>query len=135
MTDFDFQSEDSTESSVRSPNNTKQRPFWVTFGFLLSIAVLGIPFYLADFPVHWQQQWDLYLGIILGEMAYLIVGFLFQPQPDTDDMGWLGGLVNNPLRITDDINRFLYILKILLLPGRLMARAILNFITLIAENR
>ena len=49
--------------------------------------------------------------------------------------GMVGGLINNPFRITDNFNRFLLFLKLLLLPGRLVAQAIMNFINLIAENK
>ncbi|MDZ7680516.1 MAG: hypothetical protein U5J63_02110 [Fodinibius sp.] len=124
---------DNMDSPTASPSQFP--PIVIILGFLVAHDGTGHPLYLAEFPTNWQQQWGLYLGICLGEITYLILGFFVQPQPDSDDMGWFGGLINNPFRISDNFNRFLLFLKILLLPGYLIARAILKFITLIAQRR
>ena len=132
MSNFNSHHDRSTDSKSPGKSNASQPlPFWTVSGFIVALAALGIPFYLADFPTEWQQNWILYAGIGIGEMVYLMVAFLIQPEPDTDDMGWFGGLINNPFRITDNFNRFLLFLKILLLPGRLIAQAILNFMALL----
>ena len=124
------------ESMGPQTSRTKnQPPILIILYLLLAISALGIPFYLANFPTNWQQNWGLYLGIWSGEIIYLILGFFVQPEPDTEDMGWFGGLINNPFRITDNFNRFLLFLKLLLLPGRLVAQAIMNFINLIANSQ
>lgn len=77
----------------------------------------------------------MYLGIGLGEVIYLVLGFFIQPQPNIDNMGWFGGLINNPFRITDNFNRFIFFLKLLLLPGRFMSQSILNFLGLLQKNQ
>ncbi len=101
---------------------------------LLAITALGIPFYLADFPTNWQQRWGLYLSIWIGEIIYLILGFFVNARPNTSNVGWFGGLIDNPFRISDDFNRFLAVLKIILLPGRLIGLAIMNFISLLSRS-
>lgn len=134
MSNFDSHHEKTADR--QSPNKSapsQPLPFWVLLGFIVALVALGIPFYLANFPTQWQENWILYAGIGIGEMIYLMVAFLIQPEPDTSDMGWFGGLINNPFRITDNFNRFLLFLKIMLLPGRLIAQAILNFMALVQQ--
>lgn len=132
-----FESKNPGETGTVDKNDYisgKQSPFLVILYLLLAIAALGIPFYLADFPRDWQQRWGLYLGIWMGEIIYLILGFFVKAQPDTSNAGWFGGLIDNPFRITDDFNRFLVVLKIILLPGRLVSMAIVNFANLFSQR-
>ena len=44
-------------------------------------------------------------GIVL--LIYAITGYNLDIQPNYDNLGWLGGIVDNPFRYTDDVNRFL----------------------------
>jgi hypothetical protein len=68
------------------------------------------------------------LGYGLGGVAvYLLAGWTFRPIPDTGNMGWLGGLVDNPFRFSDDINRFLIFLKIFMFPGAFAADTFFDF--------
>jgi hypothetical protein len=62
----------------------------------------------SDRPLAW-------LGL-LG--FYLFVAFVINPKPDPRNVGWAGGLIDHPLRWSDDQNRMLFGLKVLLLPGR-----------------
>ncbi|HOX91741.1 MAG TPA: hypothetical protein PLC54_02380 [Spirochaetales bacterium] len=48
------------------------------------------------------------------------------PRPNTKDLGMLGGLMDHPFKYTDDQNRDLLFLKIILWPGRFMSRSILD---------
>ncbi|MCE7071880.1 hypothetical protein LZG74_16290 [Dyadobacter sp. CY327] len=52
---------------------------------------------------------------------YVVVGHFVKPTPDHTNIGWLGGLVDNPFRISDDYNRWLLFAQIILLPARLIA--------------
>lgn len=63
-------------------------------------------------------------------IAYCLLGFFLRPEPDTSNMGWLGGLIDNPFRYSDDINRFLLFLKIFLVPGCFFAESIADGIQL-----
>jgi hypothetical protein len=62
--------------------------------------------------------------VLGGLAAYLLVAWLIRPQPDTSNLGWLGGLVNNPFRVSDDWNRFLLFVAIVLGPGRVVTEAL-----------
>ena len=62
-----------------------------------------------------------YLAFTIGLVIYSVISFIVTPKPDYDDIGIAGGLIDNPFSYSDDINRFLIFLKILLLPGRIIA--------------
>jgi hypothetical protein len=59
-------------------------------------------------------------------LLYLIAGYLVHPKPDYDNMGWLGGIFDAPFRYSDDINRLLLLLMIVLLPGRFISESIVG---------
>jgi hypothetical protein len=48
-----------------------------------------------------------------------------------DNLGWLGGLMDDPLHYSDDISRFLLFLLIVLWPGRFLASALVDLVRLI----
>jgi len=102
-------------------------PFSKTFYFFIAIFVLGIPLYLVHFPANLGNRWGLYLGILAGEMIYLILGFFVGTSPKTTTKDWLV----NPSQISDNFNRFLAFINIILLPGRLISEAVMNFLELI----
>lgn len=57
--------------------------------------------------------------------VYVVASYFVNAKPETSNVGWAGGLINNPFRISDDFNRMLLILQILLLPGKLMAYSLI----------
>lgn len=67
------------------------------------------------------------VGMVAGVMsAYLLVAYLVRPEPDYDNLGWAGGIFDNPLRYSDDINRFLVFVMLVLWPGRFVSTAIVD---------
>lgn len=58
--------------------------------------------------------------------AYLLLAYFVRPQPDYDNLGWAGGIFDNPLRYSDDINRFLVLVMVVLWPGRFVSTAIVD---------
>lgn len=114
--------------------STGQPPAQVILFIILALVVLAIPFYLAGFPFNFQQNAGLYAGILVGEIIYLLLSYFINAQPDTSNIGWMGGLIDNPFRISDDINRLLIFLKIILWPDRFISVAILNFINLLKKG-
>jgi len=59
------------------------------------------------------------LGVLGGAAVYLLISFLWTPSPDTSDLGYFGGLSDNPFSFSDDWNRFLLSVNLLLYPGRI----------------
>ncbi|MGM0567539.1 MAG: hypothetical protein ACQESX_12335 [Bacteroidota bacterium] len=53
-----------------------------------------------------------------------ICGFFQPPDVDWNDMGWFGGLVNNPFSYSDDINRLKFWFFLLMIPGKIIVATI-----------
>ena len=65
---------------------------------------------------------------------YCLISYKVIPQSDTSNIGLLGGLIDHPFRYSDDINRFLILLSILLYPGRFIATTLILFIILFMKK-
>ncbi len=102
----------------------------VLVGGLVSLALLLAPigFVFANGGTDTVKFAGMVAG---GELLYLCVGYLLRPAPDTSNLGWFGGLMDDPFRASDDWNRFLLYLKILLLPGRLLAVGVMDMATML----
>ena len=72
---------------------------------------------------------------LLVTVIYLALGYFVHPRPDTSNLGWLGGFFDHPFRYSDDINRSLFVLRILLWPGRFIAETVVEFPILLAKSR
>ena len=114
------------------------------FGERLSSGPIGTVETGAPDPGHWHPRLvvargilgTLVLGLAVGGLisvtdsvvqatlalgslgVYCFVAYHITPHPDYANVGWLRGLVNNPFRISDDLNRWLVLLRVLLWPGR-----------------
>lgn len=74
-------------------------------------------------PLPTVQAAVLVAGITL---IYVAASYFIDPQPDTDNVGWAGGLIDHPWRYSDDLNRLLVMFRVLLGPGRFVAESILD---------
>ena len=63
-----------------------------------------------------------------GTIVYLFAAYVMHPKADETNLGWFGGLMNNPFRFSDNINRFLLLLKVFLLPGRFISEALVDMV-------
>jgi len=102
----------------------------VCFG--LAVLLLGFWIYLV------LGVWEVWsaaelVGIALGTVLYLFLGYTVHPQPDYSNIGWLGGLFDHPFRYSDDINRFLVILTVLLWPGRFVSESLVDMTGLVTH--
>ena len=92
--------------------------------FVISVLLLGLWSY---FILWWTlRPGSSLIARILVTAIYLALGYFVHPEADTDNLGWFGGLMNNPFRFSDDINRFLLFLMILLWPGRFVSESIVD---------
>ncbi len=64
----------------------------------------------------------LIIHIVLA--FYLIVSYFVNIKPDTSNMGWVPFLINHPFRYSDNINRFLYTLSALFVPGKIISHSV-----------
>ena len=63
-----------------------------------------------------QELLNEYYAWVLA--VYVCVGGLLSPQWDSEDTGFLGGLLDNPFSWSDDHNRTLRKIALVLLPGK-----------------
>ena len=60
------------------------------------------------------------IALLVGAMAYFALAYWHNFRPDTSNVGFAGGLVDHPFRISDNVNRALVFLRVLFWPGRLV---------------
>ena len=95
----------------------------VFFRFCLSLVIMGGVYYLVFTrlsPLNLKNA-AITTGIVV---VYCTIGYFFHSAPDRSNMGWAGGFIDNPLRYSDDINRSLLFIKVLLIPGRFISESI-----------
>lgn len=98
---------------------------------ILSIAIVIMLYYLI-FGISFHIK-ELLLFIVIM-IVYSVAGYFIIPRPDYSNVGWLGGLINNPFRISDNINRMLVFILIILMPGRLISTTVLSWIVLFKKE-
>ena len=118
--------------SLESHDNGRERTHLsIITGGMASMIILIASFYAV---VHHNGFHLKALGIsAVLIIAYLLIAYRVKPVANTNNTGVLG-FINNPFRYTDDINRFLVFLKILLYPGRLIGIGLADFWNLIREG-
>jgi hypothetical protein len=96
----------------------------------ISMVLLGGMFALSWFYFEIREP-SLYLKALAVLVVYSCISFFFHPSPDYSNIGWFGGLINNPFRLSDDLNRFLDFLDLILAPGRFWTESLINLARLI----
>lgn len=102
----------------------------------LSAILTGLlAFFFAALPLYFFYRyghsgrglWAELFFIFSIEILYLGIAYVLKPEPDASNLGWFGGMMDHPFRISDDYNRFLVLLSVLLFPGRLIGIGIVDF--------
>lgn len=59
-------------------------------------------------------------GYWIAMAIYLALGLVFTPKVDMTNLGWFGGMVDNPFSYEDNWNRTLFTFAILLFPAKVV---------------
>lgn len=119
---------------INTEYHTLRKPAWRVLLKLLGVAAMiavgaaiALPTFLEfDFPL-WQV-----VAITAGAMLiYMGISFFFRPEPNTDNLGFGGGKMNDPFQCSDNVNRFLWRLHCLLGPGRFTSETLLDTCALV----
>ena len=102
--------------------------------FATASLLVGAWLYVMWAKLELRTVGDLSVGVGLT-LLYLLLAFVIHPKPDYSNIGWLGGLVDHPFRYSDDINRTLILLLILLWPGRFVSKSMADMILLLVNAR
>ena len=134
MSMYEFWSESGNPGSTGSvdinTDHIAQRNVWVVMFkvFVATIMTAGLFWVLYHFlPMYFPiTGWHVIGTPTILVLLYIGFSFFVIPRPDTDNLGWMGGMVNDPFRYTDDWNRSLVSLNHTLAPGRFIAGTILD---------
>lgn len=92
---------------------------------ILSIAIVTVVYYLIYGISFHITEVLLFITVMA---LYSAAGYFILPKPDYSNMGWFGGIFDNPFKISDDVNRMLVFVMIILMPGRLISTTVLSWI-------
>lgn len=107
---------------------TKRKPAWLVLLKLCGLAIMIAVGFAIAWPILIQTFHPLQCaGLIAGAMCiYTGIAFFVRPEPNPDNMGFLGGVVNDPFQRSDDYNRGLWNMHCTLGPGRYAAETLLD---------
>lgn len=131
-----------TDADAGEPEPAAQRPAVrnVALLWILAIAIfvgpyialrLGIPHMLDIGP----EVFDDAAGRLIANLnvhywwvmaAYVFLAAVFTPTYDRDKVGLFGGFVDNPFSFEDDYHRHMRALAFFLLPGKVVAAALIS---------
>ncbi|HEX5102241.1 MAG TPA: hypothetical protein VFV87_00415 [Pirellulaceae bacterium] len=113
---------------------TRCKPLWLACLKLLGVAVMVAVGYGLLVPGLMHLQFSAWQAAAIASglmMIYMGVAFFVRPEANTDNLGWGGGLANDPFQYSDNVNRFLWQAHCLLGPGRFTAETVLDFCVLV----
>lgn len=97
---------------------------------ILSIVIVVGLYYLI-FGKSFQIKEFLAFAFVI--VIYSIISYFVLPKPEYSNLGWFGGLIDNPFKISDDVNRMLIFIRVLLIPGRLISSTFVSWIQLLKK--
>jgi len=117
----------SRDSDERGSATRSRIAVLVCFAFAAALIGLGAYFVVSVYgvPTAGGLVW-----LTFGTFVYLSLSYFVHPKPDTSNIGWMGGLMDHPFRYSDDVNRFLIFLLIVLWPGRFISESLVDMVGL-----
>ena len=118
-----YKNESETKKRIKSKNKNFSEESLLFRIILSSVLILGYYYFIAKYIApSYGSKVSLFASA--GFFIYLLTAYIFRPKPDMNNLGYLGGFINKPFDYSDDINRFLLFLKIILYPGVLISETI-----------
>lgn len=116
------------EIDFRDTGKTDHEKF-IPVRFVISLIMLiAIEYLFLHQPSHYNNPgYILRVNAVL--LVYLLISRQIRVRPDTKNLGWIPFLINNPFRISDNINRFLFVVNVLVMPGKYIAKNFGSFYT------
>jgi hypothetical protein len=117
---------------------TSKKPVWLVGLKLLGVAAMVAVGAAIAVPTLLELRFPLWQAVPItagGMLVYTAIAFFLRPEANTDNMGWGGGLMNDPFQCSDNVNRLLWRLHCVLGPGRFTAEATLDLCALLGLAR
>jgi hypothetical protein len=114
---------------------TRKKPLgWVLLKLLgvAAMVTVGYAVLVPLLPLSLIHSILVASGLML---IYVGLAFFIRPEPDGENMGFLGGLFNDPTHYSDNLNRLLWKAHCLLGPGRFISETILDVCTLVGLTK
>lgn len=92
---------------------------WIGSIVIVAGPYVGMHYAFTEVLQKELPQW-LALSYWIVMVTYLLAAATIQPDYDRTELGWFGGLVDNPFSWEDDNNRRGLFLDIALIPGRVV---------------
>lgn len=96
------------------------RKWLIWLAVVIGLLLLGVGLYWVFHNLFYVEAKSIILKLC-NLALYILVGHLVTAKPNYTNVGWLGGVMDNPFRISDDYNRWLVFIEVILLPGKLIA--------------
>ena len=93
-------------------------PIWLAV--VIGLLLFGVGLYWVFYNVFDVEAKSTILRLC-NLALYILTGHFVTAKPNYTNVGWLGGVMDNPFRISDDYNRWLVFIEVILLPGKLIA--------------
>ena len=116
---------------INTDYETYKKPVWLILlklAGLMALSAVGYVLVVPLIPLPFWQAAVVATGVIL---IYVGIAFFIRPEANTDNMGWLGGMGDDPFKTSDNMNRFLWSAHCCLGPGRFISETILDTFTLL----
>ncbi len=105
----------------------------VIINIIVSLSMIAGLYYLIYIGSD-STALQSYLAISMAFIIYCVLAFFINPKPDYKNIGIGGTPIDHPFRISDDINRFLAIMKAMLWPGFYITRSCIEFVVLMKHS-
>lgn len=109
---------------------TRKKPVWLVLLKLCALVAMFAVGYLLLLPLVPLPMWKSLVVVSGILLVYTGAAFFVRPEPNGDNMGFVGGLFNDPTQYSDNVNRALWKAHCLLGPGRFFAETLLDCCTL-----
>jgi hypothetical protein len=119
---------------INTDYSARRKPAWLVLLKLLGVAAMVAVGAAIAMPTLLEFKLPMFQAVAItvgGMMIYTGVAFFFRPEPNTDNLGWGGGMMNDPFQCSDNVNRFLWRAHCALGPGRFTAETLLDLCVLL----
>lgn len=108
----------------------EKKPAWLVVlkvvGVLLMLPI-GVLLVIPLIPLPPLESGLITAGVLL---IYIGVAYFVRPEANTENMGFLGGSMDDPFQYNDDVNRVLFRAHCFLGPGRFVSESFVDLLTL-----
>jgi hypothetical protein len=119
---------------INTEYHTRRKPAWLVLLKALGVAAMVAVGFAIALPTLMELKFPFWqcIAMIAGAMCiYTGIAFFFRPEANTDNLGFAGGMANDPFQASDNVNRFLWKLHCVLGPGRFTAETFLDLCVLL----